>query len=98
MGPLPCLCRRDPAYWGACFEVLSDFWWAHLVPAKHALASGNRALAEQYRCGAAACHTCWCVWTAVHFPECPVQTCTHERTALRLAHYAVPCCVYTWPS
>ncbi|CAL8467373.1 g6910 [Coccomyxa elongata] len=40
---------RDRAYWAACFEVLSEYWWAHLVPAKHALAAGKRELAETYR-------------------------------------------------
>ncbi|BDA42985.1 hypothetical protein COCOBI_03-8780 [Coccomyxa sp. Obi] len=40
---------RDRAYWAACFEVLSEFWWAHLVPAKHALAANKRELAETYR-------------------------------------------------
>ena len=40
---------RDRAYWAACFEVLSEFWWAHLVPAKHALGAGQRALALEYR-------------------------------------------------
>ncbi len=41
---------RDRAYWAACFEVLSEYWWAHLVPAKHALAAGKREVAETYRC------------------------------------------------
>ncbi len=26
----------------ACFEVLSEYWWAHLVPAKHAIANSGR--------------------------------------------------------
>ncbi|KAK9819245.1 hypothetical protein WJX81_006301 [Elliptochloris bilobata] len=30
---------RDTAYWRACFDVLAEFWWAHVVPAKHALAA-----------------------------------------------------------
>ena len=42
--------ERDRTYWATCFEVLSEFWWAHLVPAKHALAGNKRELAETYRC------------------------------------------------
>ncbi|EIE24389.1 restriction endonuclease-like protein [Coccomyxa subellipsoidea C-169] len=41
--------ERDRTYWATCFEVLSEFWWAHLVPAKHALAGNKRELAETYR-------------------------------------------------
>jgi hypothetical protein len=40
---------RDRAFWSLCFEVLSEFWWGHLVPAKHAIASGRMDLAETYR-------------------------------------------------
>jgi len=28
----------DPGYWAAAYDVLADFWWAHVVPARHALA------------------------------------------------------------
>lgn len=27
---------RNREYWGACFDVLADFWWAHTVPARQA--------------------------------------------------------------
>eukprot|EP00889_Picochlorum_renovo_P006072 jgi/Picre1/33102/NNA_008428.t1 len=27
---------RDREYWGACFDVLAEFWWAHTVPARQA--------------------------------------------------------------
>lgn len=32
---------RDRAYWAACFDVLADFWWAHVVPARLALDGGR---------------------------------------------------------
>ena len=41
---------RDRQYWTACFEVLSEYWWAHLVPAKHAIANNRRADAYNYMC------------------------------------------------
>ncbi|GAB4816198.1 hypothetical protein N2152v2_003244 [Parachlorella kessleri] len=28
--------RRDRDYWAACFGVLSEFWWNHVVPARQA--------------------------------------------------------------
>jgi uracil-DNA glycosylase len=27
---------RDRQYWAACFDVLAEFWWAHVVPARQA--------------------------------------------------------------
>ncbi len=41
---------RDTAYWRACFDVLAEFWWAHVVPAKHALAAGKLDAAQLCRC------------------------------------------------
>jgi len=41
---------RDTAYWRACFDVLAEFWWAHVVPAKHALAAGKQDAVELCRC------------------------------------------------
>ena len=40
----------DRGYWAAAYEVLADFWWAHVVPARHAVAEavargGNAAAA-----------------------------------------------------
>ncbi len=32
--------QRDPEYWRACYEVLAEFWWQHVVPARHALEQG----------------------------------------------------------
>ncbi|KAL6770754.1 hypothetical protein ACKKBF_B32530 [Auxenochlorella protothecoides x Auxenochlorella symbiontica] len=32
---------RDRAYWAACFDVLAEFWWAHVVPARLALDGGR---------------------------------------------------------
>ena len=32
----------DPGYWAAAYEVLADFWWAHVVPARHAVAEVER--------------------------------------------------------
>ena len=40
---------RDTAYWRACFDVLAEFWWAHVVPAKHALAAGKLDAAQMCR-------------------------------------------------
>ena len=31
--------KRDRRYWIACYEVLSQFWYAHIVPAKQARAA-----------------------------------------------------------
>ena len=28
----------DRGYWAAAYEVLADFWWVHVVPARHAVA------------------------------------------------------------
>jgi putative phage-type endonuclease len=33
--------HRDRAYWSACFSVLADFWWAHVVPARQARDAGR---------------------------------------------------------
>lgn len=33
--------RRDARYWTAMYKALSDFWWQHVVPGKHALAAGE---------------------------------------------------------
>ncbi len=41
---------RDTAYWRACFDVLAEFWWAHVVPAKHALAAGKQDAVDLCRC------------------------------------------------
>jgi hypothetical protein len=41
--------RRDRAYWALCFHVLAEFWWAHVVPAKHALAANLPDEAEFFR-------------------------------------------------
>lgn len=32
--------NRDRAYWAAAFEMLSQFWWAHVVPARQAREQG----------------------------------------------------------
>jgi uracil-DNA glycosylase len=29
--------ERDPEYWALMYRALSDFWWQHVVPGKHAL-------------------------------------------------------------
>ena len=82
--------KRDRAYWAACFDVLSEFWWAHLVPAKHALASGNRALAEQYRRVGTAifrgifCHGC----QQVHDLSGSVSVCWAQAAGVTSAHSA----------
>lgn len=31
---------RDREYWGAAFDVLAEFWWVHVVPARQAYDSG----------------------------------------------------------
>ncbi|KAK9840347.1 hypothetical protein WJX74_007980 [Apatococcus lobatus] len=42
---------RDRQYWLSCFEVLAEFWWAHVVPAKHALALGTETDLDTLRPG-----------------------------------------------
>jgi uracil-DNA glycosylase len=39
--------ERDREYWAAMYSGLSDFWWQHVVPGKHALAAGTDY--EKYR-------------------------------------------------
>jgi len=34
------LVNRNREYWAACFDVLADFWWAHVVPARQARERG----------------------------------------------------------
>lgn len=34
---------RDAQYWAMCFEVLAEFWWEHVVPARHELEQGASA-------------------------------------------------------
>lgn len=41
---------RDFEYWRLCYSVLAEFWWEHLIPAKHALWDrGDHAEAEKHR-------------------------------------------------
>jgi hypothetical protein len=85
---------RDAAYWGACFEVLSDFWWAHLVPAKHALAVGKRALAEEYRCccrlppflSSFCLLPCWKGTAALHVPPCAAIAIAYPHAMVSTEH------------
>lgn len=39
--------QRDPEYWSSMYAALSDFWWQHVVPGKHAMAAGGDW--EKYR-------------------------------------------------
>ena len=39
--------NRDPEYWAMMYGALSDFWWQHVVPGKHAIAAGDDP--ERYR-------------------------------------------------
>ena len=39
--------ERDREYWALMYESLSDFWWQHIIPGKHALAAGKDF--ERYR-------------------------------------------------
>lgn len=56
---------RDAQYWALCFEVLAEFWWEHVIPARHALEQGGGASdVEQFRC----VYSCVCV--CLHFPLC----------------------------
>jgi hypothetical protein len=32
---------RDERYWGLIFRVMSEYWWGHVVPARHHLQKGN---------------------------------------------------------
>ena len=66
---------RDRAYWAECYDVLAQYWWASVIPAKHALAAGGgAAAAECFRwvlCahlikGGLSCSQLLNVWIAVH--------------------------------
>ena len=48
--------KRDRSYWDACFDVLAQFWWQHVVPAKHALQAGDMESALSYRWGSSPEH------------------------------------------
>eukprot|EP00887_Chlorella_sp_A99_P003016 scaffold9.g3016.t1 len=37
--------ERDREYWALCFEVLAEFWWNHVVPARQAAERGKGAAA-----------------------------------------------------
>ena len=41
--------KRDPEYWRLCFQGLADFWWSHVIPAKHELAANGMGTEERYR-------------------------------------------------
>ncbi|KAL0042026.1 hypothetical protein WJX77_001122 [Trebouxia sp. C0004] len=41
--------KRDREYWCVCFQALAEFWWSHVVPAKHALAGSQPDLAHVFR-------------------------------------------------
>lgn len=43
--------KRDREYWCVCFQALAEFWWSHVVPAKHALAGSEPDLATIFRYG-----------------------------------------------
>ena len=32
---------RDREYWRLCFSVVAEFWWSHVIPAKHILAQST---------------------------------------------------------
>lgn len=41
---------RDARYWALCFEVLAEFWWEHVVPARQEMEQGASALdVERFR-------------------------------------------------
>lgn len=39
--------ERDRGYWAQAFEVLADFWWAHVVPGNQAVAAAAAAAAAE---------------------------------------------------
>lgn len=41
--------QRDREYWQLCFQVLAEFWWSNVIPAKHALARDDADAVERYR-------------------------------------------------
>lgn len=41
--------QRDREYWRLCFQVLAEFWWSHVIPAKHAMAISDAEAVEHYR-------------------------------------------------
>ena len=47
--------KRDREYWAQMYEALSEFWWQHVVPAKHAMQRGldfekYRPSEEHHKC------------------------------------------------
>ena len=34
--------KRDRGYWKDVYNVLADFWWGSVIPAKDMMASGNK--------------------------------------------------------
>ena len=47
--------KRDREYWAQMYEALSEFWWQHVVPAKHAMHRGldfekYRPSEEHHKC------------------------------------------------
>ena len=41
--------KRDPDYWRLCFQGLAEFWWSHVIPAKHQLAANSTGPVDHYR-------------------------------------------------
>ena len=44
--------ERDRGYWAQAFEVLADFWWAHVVPGNQAVAAAAAAAGRAAASGA----------------------------------------------
>ncbi|KAL3163183.1 hypothetical protein ABBQ32_009589 [Trebouxia sp. C0010 RCD-2024] len=41
--------KRDPDYWRLCFQGLAEFWWSHVIPAKHELAANSADPVDHWR-------------------------------------------------
>ena len=43
--------ERDPEYWALMYRALSDFWWQHVVPGKHALEKAGNTTTDAAAAG-----------------------------------------------
>ena len=74
---------RDRAYWRDLFAVLSDFWWAHVIPAKEYLC--RELHHEEYRWEVPLFLAVPAMWASKHillrfvslitYPGVPLQIC-----------------------
>ncbi|KAL3131737.1 hypothetical protein ABBQ38_007456 [Trebouxia sp. C0009 RCD-2024] len=46
---VPAKPRYDPWPFRLCFRGLAEFWWSHVIPAKHELAANSASPVEHWR-------------------------------------------------